>query len=291
MPTGADLPTAVAELGSGPIEYRLDRRGPDAVAILHGGHVRAGLALGEQVYAEAGYSVLVPSRPGYGRTPIATGTTPAGFADTFAELCANLGIRRLAAVVGISAGGRTAITMAARHPTLVARLLLESAVSFALWPNRRTRAGAHLLFHPASEKATWAFTRALLHAMPQTALRALLGGLTLKPVRELLAALEPADRDRVIALFAAMRSGAGFLNDLTICPDVAAEVAHPTLVIASRNDGAVPFAHSEALAAAIRRARLLESTADSHLIWFSPDYPMIAEQIQQFLAAPLDTPE
>lgn len=158
MSTRADLPTSVAELGSGLVEYRLDHRGPDTVAILHGGHVRAGLPLGEQVYVDAGYSVLVPSRPGYGRTPIATGTTPTGFADTLAELCAHLDIPRLVAVVGISAGGRTAVTLAARYSTLVERLILESTVSFSPWPGRLTRTGAetgvpprlgegHLAFH------------------------------------------------------------------------------------------------------------------------------------------------
>jgi hypothetical protein len=40
------------------------------VVIFHGGHVQAGLALGEEVVAEAGYTPLVPSRPGYGRTPL-----------------------------------------------------------------------------------------------------------------------------------------------------------------------------------------------------------------------------
>ncbi|WP_218021129.1 alpha/beta fold hydrolase [Nocardia crassostreae] len=273
-------------MASGPVEYRLDRRGHDTVAIFHGGHMRAEIALGEQVYADAGYTVLVPSRPGYGRTPITTGTTPAGFADVFAELCAHLGVRRLVAVVGISAGARTAITVAARHRTLVSRLILESAQSFAPWPDRRTRFGAQVVFHPAVEKATWALTRTLLDALPQTALRSLLGSLTGKPVREVVSALTPADRAAVIALLRAMRSGTGFLNDLRECPDVAAQIAQPALVIASRNDGAVPFAHSEMLAAAIPRARLLESVADSHLIWFSADYPDIAGQIERFLAAP-----
>lgn len=123
--------------------------------------------------------------------------------------------------------------------------------------------------------------------MPQTALRALLGSLTLKSGRDVLATLEPADRATVTALFAGMRSGAGFLNDLAEYPDTAGEVAQPTLLVATRTDGAVPFTHSETLAAEIPRARLLESTADTHLIWYSPDYPTIAEEIQQFLDAPL----
>jgi pimeloyl-ACP methyl ester carboxylesterase len=249
--------------------------------------MRAGVALGEEVFADAGYTVLVPSRPGYGRTPITTGTTPAGFADAVAELCTNLEIPKLAAVVGISAGGRTAVTMAARHPTLVARLLLESAVSFERWPNRLMRIGGRMVFNRASEGFTWSFTRALLHAMPEATLLLLLSSLTLKSARELLAALENADRATAIALFSAMRSGAGFINDLVDCPDAAAQIGQPTLVIGSRSDGAVPFSHSEALAATIPRARLLEIRADSHLIWFSTDYPRVAQQIQHFLAEPL----
>ena len=39
----------------------------------------------------------------------------------------------------------------------------------------------------------------------------------------------------------------------------------------------MPFAHAEALTAAIRQARLVESHADSHLIWLARDWPDIAE--------------
>jgi len=38
-------------------------------------------------------------------------------------------------------------------------------------------------------------------------------------------------------------------------------------------------------------ARILESTADSHLIWFSPNCSTTAERILRFLVArPLETP-
>lgn len=79
--TGVSRPTTTAVLGRDVVEYRFDRRGDTVVVLFHGGHMNAGLALGEDVFAEAGCSVLVPSRPGYGRTPLSTGTTPAGFAD------------------------------------------------------------------------------------------------------------------------------------------------------------------------------------------------------------------
>ena len=123
-------PTAVACLSFGQVEYRLERRGEAVVVVLHGGHVRAGLALGEETFAAAGYTILAPSRPGYGRTPLSTGTSVEGYADVVRALCGYLGIARVAAVVGVSGGGPTAATFAARHADLVERLILFSAVGW-----------------------------------------------------------------------------------------------------------------------------------------------------------------
>jgi pimeloyl-ACP methyl ester carboxylesterase len=201
--------TAMIDLDAGRVEYRLDRRGPAWVLLCHGGHMRAGLALGEELFAELGYSVLVPSRPGYGRTPLRTGRSPAGFADAAAELCQRLGIERLVAVVGVSAGGPTAVTMAARHPRLVERLLLLGAVGFGPYPDRRTRLGAYMVFNPVIEPMTWAGIRALLRLAPGVGLQLLLRGTSKVPVRELLAGLSDQHRATLVRLFAGMRSGRG----------------------------------------------------------------------------------
>jgi pimeloyl-ACP methyl ester carboxylesterase len=282
-----ERPTEVARLPAGPVEYRLEQRGDATVVVFHGGHMRAGLALGEDALAEAGCTVLAPSRPGYGRTPLLTGTSTAGFADATRELCEHLGITKLTAVVGTSGGGPTAVTMAARHPDLVDRLILQSAVGWLPWPDPRTRRGAHVVFAAPVEPLTWAAVRALVRAAPDRGLRLLLDALSTQPARDVVAALSPEDRATVIALYRAMRSGRGFLNDLRPVPDPTAEVAQPTLVIATRKDGAVPFAHAQSLVAAIEHARLVESRADSHLIWFGPDWPAIAETIRAFLTADL----
>ena len=91
--------TRVIDLPSGPVEYRLDERGPHVVLMLHGGHMRAGLPLGEDVFADADYTILAPSRPGYGRTPLTTDTSPEGFADALAELLASLSTAQRAMLV------------------------------------------------------------------------------------------------------------------------------------------------------------------------------------------------
>ncbi|MBB6438810.1 alpha/beta fold hydrolase [Streptomyces candidus] len=114
-------------MANGPVEYRLDRRdGPAAVVLLHGGHLRAGPPRGEEVSAAAGCTVLAPSRPGCGRTPVSTGTSPTGFAGAVSGLCAHLGIQRVDAVAGVSAGGPTAVAPAALHPALVRKVPLLS---------------------------------------------------------------------------------------------------------------------------------------------------------------------
>jgi pimeloyl-ACP methyl ester carboxylesterase len=281
-----ERPTQLIELARGPVEYRWEKRGPRVVLMLHGGHMRASLPLGEAVFADAGFTVLAVSRPGYGRTPLDTGRDPAGFADVIAELCDRLGIERLAAVVGQSAGGPTAVTLAARKLDLVERLILQSAVGFSPWPDRWTRVGGRCVFAARTEKVTWALIHALARRAPEHALPLLLRDLTRRPVRSVIADLSPADRTALLGLFALMRSGAGFAADLRSMVRGQAEVpsvGRPTLVIATPDDGAVPFAHARALAAAIPNARLVLSRAPSHFIWFGDDYPAIAATMTDFL--------
>jgi pimeloyl-ACP methyl ester carboxylesterase len=294
-----ERPTQMIELAAGPVEYRLERRNPPTVLVLPGGHMRAGLALGEEVFADAGYTIVVPSRPGYGRTPLATGTSPDGFADAAAELCHRLGIEGLAAVVGQSASGPTAVAMAARHPHLVERLILQSAIGPLPWPDRRTRLASGLVFRPRTEPVTWALIHTLMRRAPTAGLRLLLRDLTSKPIGPFLAALQDRHRTLLLELFTRMRSGSGFHNDLHFMSQTmigshaggrddtsdrrAAQVTQPTLIIATRNDTAVPFAHAQTLAQAIPHARLITSHADSHFIWFGDDYPTIAATITGFL--------
>ncbi|MEO3861008.1 alpha/beta hydrolase [Acrocarpospora sp. B8E8] len=267
------------------MEYRTHGDGAGTVVVFHGGHVRAQLALGEDVFTDAGFRVLIPSRPGYGRTPMTAGATVTDFADTIARLCRDREIDQIAAVVGISAGGRTALTMAARHPDLVQRVILQSSVGFLPWPDRRTRLGGRIVFHPRVEAVTWALLRTAIRFAPGPALRLLTRDLSLLPVDQVLAQLSAADRATLTELYASMRSGRGFVADMRPVADCTAHISQPTLIIATRNDRAVPFAHAQSLAAAIPQAELVESRADSHMIWFGSDYPAVAAKIRAFLLA------
>ncbi|WP_433202307.1 alpha/beta fold hydrolase [Dactylosporangium sp. CS-047395] len=281
----APLPTEVRVTAGGPVEFRFERRGDDVLLILHGGHMRAGLALGEEPFAAAGFSILAPSRPGYGRTPVRSGRTVVAYTDTVRALCADLGVARVAAVVGISGGGPTAVALAARHPDLVERLVLISAVGPLPWPDRRTRIGGWIVFAPGVEAATWAGIRMLLRARGRRALGSLLSPLS---TGRGPAELTGDDAGLLLRLFAAMRSGRGFVRDLRPAPDLCAAVAQPALVVASRTDGGVPFAHAEALVAGLPRAELVESRAAGHFVWCAPDWPALAARIDTFLRLPAD---
>jgi pimeloyl-ACP methyl ester carboxylesterase len=70
----SDAPSSdVITIDSHAIEYRLERRGDATALILHGGHMSARCRFGEETFLEAGYTVLVTSRPGYGRTAVGAG--------------------------------------------------------------------------------------------------------------------------------------------------------------------------------------------------------------------------
>lgn len=278
--------TDIAYLAAGPIEYRFDRRGPRTVLFLHGGHMHAGIPLGEEPFADEGCSVLVPSRPGYGRTPLTARSGPEDFAHVVAALVRHVGIDELHAVIGISAGGRYAIAFAARYPTMAARLILQSSISWLPWPDTKTRFAARLAFNPITERATWSATRLLLKLAPGLGLAGMLGNLSTDPGRRVLAHLDAAERAELIALFSSMQSGRGFGNDLATAldADLVRAVGQPTLVMASRSDGSVPFDHSVQLARLIPTARLFVSDAPSHLLWFGGSVGDLNDTVRGFLA-------
>ena len=58
----------IAKTKKGPMEYRLEGSGP-TVMVLNGGHCSRESRLSHEQFANNGFSVLTPSRPGYDSTP------------------------------------------------------------------------------------------------------------------------------------------------------------------------------------------------------------------------------
>jgi pimeloyl-ACP methyl ester carboxylesterase len=256
------------------------------VLVLHGGHVSAGVPLGERDLLDLGLRILAVSRPGYGRTPATTAGTRTAFGDVVARLCRYLEVDRLAAVVGMSHGGPSAVALAAGHPELVERLILESAVSSLPWPGRATRVGAHVALNSRTAPLTWRLIGVLARWAPGVFLRTMLRALSTGSGARVLADLSLADRVEVLALLRSMQASHGFLNDIRepVDPSLEARVRCPTLIIASQEDGQVTPRHAEHLRRHIHGATLIWNHAPSHLIWFGSSARERREQVARFLA-------
>jgi pimeloyl-ACP methyl ester carboxylesterase len=278
--------TEIATLRSGTIEYRYERRGAQTVLICHGGHLRAAIPLGESAYEQQGWSVLTPSRPGYGRTPLTGDSSPEAVAALVQDLCSHLGIRSVAAVIGVSAGAPLAVALAARYPSLVRSLVLQSARSSLPWPDLVTRVSGSVAFHPWLQAFTWAGMQASMALAPGIGLRTTMGSMSTLPAQTVLDDLTAEERVAVQRLFRSMSSGQGFQADLDTRPDPVLEtqVRLPTLVVASPTDGAVPFKHSQHLARSIPNAELFASPSLSHMIWYGTGAKETCRRTVDFVA-------
>jgi pimeloyl-ACP methyl ester carboxylesterase len=130
------LEVHVAEPSRGPIEIARAGNGR-AVLLIHGtpGSWRQAIGLADDICDE--FTVLLPSRPGYGATPLSTGLTAEEQADVYAETLDELGINDVA-IVGISGGAPSAAEFAVRHRDRTWALVLACPVAKHLMPLRRS---------------------------------------------------------------------------------------------------------------------------------------------------------
>jgi pimeloyl-ACP methyl ester carboxylesterase len=117
----------ILETASGPVEVAEAGHG-HAVLIVHGtpGDWQQARALATDLAVT--HRVLLPSRPGYGRTPLPTGRSPREQGAAHAALLDALGIES-AAVIGVSGGGPSSRAFAAHWPHRCSALVLCCAVA------------------------------------------------------------------------------------------------------------------------------------------------------------------
>lgn len=266
----------------GTLEYRLTGSGSKTVIIFPGGHMGANIALGEDFFLKEGYRIIILSRPGYGKTSLAMGPSPDEFAGSIAKLLADLDIKQVI-VLGISAGGRSAIRLAAKYPGVVQKLILQSATSFMPWPDARTRSIAKIAFNPNMQKITWRIMRWLLNRRPQAGLKMMLANMTTLDPNKVIKKLTNEQRQGLIGVFSNLQSDQGFMNDLKQNAGSAKDVHTPTLIIHSKYDKSVELKHAQKLHKEIADSQLSISDAESHMIWFSDSYMEIQKTMKDFL--------
>jgi pimeloyl-ACP methyl ester carboxylesterase len=272
----------------GAIEYRLfenDQKG-ETVLILHGGHCHCETTVeGElmpRFFLHNGYQVLVPSRPGYGHTPLSTGETAESFSDALIDLLDQLGIQQVH-VVGISTGSRTALQLASRYRDRVDKLILQCALTKdGLEPNNMKL--EKIIYGTRLEKYMWKMVRIFLQKIaPNAALKLILFKLSTLHPKVVLEGMTDVQKKAMIAYVSTLRSRQGFIHDLTHVRGDLKQVEAPTLIIHSKYDKANDFSHAEYAKNNIRNSILYTTEAESHFIWFSEHYWKVEQEMLRFL--------
>ena len=112
----------------GPVEFYRAGSGPYLV-MLHGTPgIHDGYSRYSSYLSDAGLSVICPTRPGYGRTPLSSGPTAEEAADLLAALLDKLGVEQVV-MMGISGGGPTSLNFARKYPDRCKALITEVAVT------------------------------------------------------------------------------------------------------------------------------------------------------------------
>ncbi|MDP2007820.1 MAG: alpha/beta hydrolase [Rubrivivax sp.] len=233
-----------------------------------GGHDQ-GMAWARPLVAQ-GVRVIAVSRFGYLRTPRPADASPEAQADAHDCLLDALGIVK-AAVVGISAGGPSALQLALRHPQRVSALVLVVPIAYKPGavadsaPPVSDGKDAMLLRLLGSDFLFWT----ALHVARAPLLRHLLA-----TPPEQVAAASADERARVDdmaeRILPVSRRAAGLLDDTglgkRLGPSALESLRVPTLVVSARDDGFGTYAAAQYTASRIPGARFLGFDDGGHLL-------------------------
>jgi pimeloyl-ACP methyl ester carboxylesterase len=275
----------IAQTSRGPVEYTLLGSGP-AVLVCHGTSSNCFSTEWSRPLVGGGFSVLTPSRPGYGRTPLAVGRTAAEAAAALVSLLDCLEIPTCG-VIAISGGGPTGVALAAGFPQRVSRLVLAAAISR---PEDRANEPAYknqAAFYGPMHNVMWAMLGLMSRLNPRGMARQTLAIFSTHDPDDSLKQLSAEDIRAIGRFFQGRSSRKGALNDglQTVGADVLGSVRQPTLVIHSREDNSVPFGHAEWSLSHIPQAQLCEAGVTGHFFWVGPDYGRISQRLVDFLRA------
>lgn len=256
----------IANTTVGPIEYAEKGAGIPLLSI-HGagGGYDQGLANVADLVGD-GFRVIAPSRFGYLGTPIPSEASPAAQADAHAALLSKLKVDK-AIVVGISAGARSAVELALRHPQRVAALILIVPGTYApaspvAIEGSRTSALVLWLVNSGADFTWWAAER----IAPSVLIRFI----GVPP--QLFASSRQAEQNRVMQIVRSIKPlsrrfpGINVDSNPDPCQPQLKDIAVPTLVISARDDLFNTLPAAEFAASTIPDAKLVVYDTGGHLL-------------------------
>lgn len=285
----------IAKTPAGEVEFSRRGEGPP-VLVLHdaAGGYDQGFALAGFLEQE-GFEVISMSRPGYLRTPLASGLLPENQADAAAALLGSLSIPR-ASIVAFGWGAPAALQFALRHPERLSSLVLAAPVLSPLQPapeaipfpqavaTALTGDVGAWLYHKESEDKP---ASALAQAYGLTAD----GSAADRTAWTDFVASDPVQlgnfRDLVLTLSPLSARETGIRNDILQIRTLPAlpleKISAPTLVIHGGVDKAVPLASVESARAKIPGSAFQLVPDAGHLILLGRGGPAASARIASFL--------
>ena len=265
----------IVETKSGIVEYALKGEGQD-ILLSHGSFGGFDQGLLSVNFMENDHAKCIsPSRFGYLRTPMPIDKTPKAQACAFAALLDQLGIDKVW-LLGLSAGGMSAIEFVFQFPQRCLGLIMISAVSAR--PDKTPPVRFLVENILSNEFLGWM----LAIYFPRLVARStgddysLIKGNPNLKIAVLNLAWPPFAKHRK----------AGMLNDLhqaDVLPDYSFEqITIPALIIHGTADPFVPFETAKRLAARIKGAKLLSFKNGGHLS-FLIQHEKSREAIEEFI--------
>lgn len=213
-----------------------------------------------------GFRVIAPSRFGYLETPIPSDASPSAQADAHTELLSWLKVER-AVVVGVSAGARSAVELALRHPDKVSALILIVPGTYApespvMVEGSRGSAFVFWLVNTGVDFAWW--------ATEKIAPSILIRFLGVPP--EVVEAATEQDRKRVMAIVRSVEPLSRRFPGINIdsAPDLRRlpleKIAAPTLVVSAQDDLFNTLPAAVFAARSIPGAKLVVYNTGEHLL-------------------------
>lgn len=263
------MKTQIINTNKGTIEFSLNGIGIP-ILFVHGGHSSCNEALFHKGFDTKRFCLITPSRPGYGNTPLSQSGSPKQTAELFVAMLDELKLKSVI-VIGISAGGLSAIELASNFPARVTKLILISAVAKKWMTEKdKTYIKAKKIFAPTIEKYSWALFRFFYSLFPNIMAKTMFKELSTFQSIDLVKA-EVAELFEMIKL---QRSKNGFINDLDqdIEQNVINGIACPTLILHSSNDNAVNIEHAKYAHSKIKNS-ILKSYDNKwgHLLWLGQE--------------------
>jgi Predicted hydrolases or acyltransferases (alpha/beta hydrolase superfamily) len=275
---------SVAQTATGPIQYAVEGTGSPMLSI-HGagggfdqGLANAGSMLGP------GFQIIAPSRFGYLGTPVPGDVSAASQAEAHVALLNELGVEE-AIVLGTSAGTRSALELALRHPDRVSALILVVPATYVpdaaqQQVQRETEFSAVLwLVNAGADFAWWT----LEHISPDTLMRFI--GVPPEVVR----AASAEEREEVFAMIRSIEplsarfAGINIDSQPVLTAPALEQLSTPTLLVTARDDLFNTYPAAEYAADRIPGARLVVFDEEGHLLVGHSE--QVRSKIRQFLEA------